>query len=313
MKNEIRERKDLLNRLHRVNKSLNTISFLVENNDLESAALIARRAFDRLLAVLADMKDKNAYNKAYLDMVMSNRMPEFFKDKSMLEEAEKQIDAAESLEKEKAALEDIFMRLENYASQTAKELRVVYPYQFDWWGAARQFIKKRAKELLVVLSLLLIFLVSTKLWRAAQLKRHALTGEYFSGTNFETLVKTKWDPKVDFNWGQKSPLRDMPADNFSVRWTGLIKIPKDDTYWFYTRSDDGVRLWVNNQLIFENWTDHSNVLDHGSIKLEKGVYPIKLEYYEHLGFSKIQLYWKPESEPSKKIVKQKFFVKDANP
>jgi hypothetical protein len=62
---------------------------------------------------------------------------------------------------------------------------------------------------------------------------------------------------VDFNWGTGSPDPSIAADNFSARWTGQVQPVSTQAYTFYTVSDDGVRLWVNNQLVIDNWTDHA--------------------------------------------------------
>ena len=53
----------------------------------------------------------------------------------------------------------------------------------------------------------------------------------------------------------------MQADNFSVRWSGQVLAPVTGTYTFTTTSDDGVRLYVNGQLLIDNWTDHAVVAE----------------------------------------------------
>ena len=69
-----------------------------------------------------------------------------------------------------------------------------------------------------------------------------------------------------------------------------------ETYTFYTLSDDGVRLWVNNQLIIDNWTDHPPTENAGIIALEAGqLYDIKMDMYENGGGAVAQLSW---SSPS---------------
>jgi len=79
---------------------------------------------------------------------------------------------------------------------------------------------------------------------------------------------------------------------FAVRWTGLVQPRLTDTYAFYTTSDDGVRLWVDNQLIIDNWTDHGPTENIGSIGLTAGQpYVIKMEYYENGGGAVAQLRW----------------------
>jgi PA14 domain/Putative Ig domain/Glucodextranase, domain B len=120
-----------------------------------------------------------------------------------------------------------------------------------------------------------------------------LRGDYYSGSNFDSLITTRIDPTVDFEWGYGSADANLPVDNFSVRWTGMITVPVTGTYTFVTSSDDGVRLWVGNQLMIDNWTDHSSVPDAGpQVWLQAGQqYPVRLEYYDNTGWSVMQLYW----------------------
>ncbi|MDQ3250067.1 MAG: PA14 domain-containing protein [Chloroflexota bacterium] len=83
-----------------------------------------------------------------------------------------------------------------------------------------------------------------------------------------------------------------------MRWTGQIQPRFGETYTFITRSDDGVRLWVNNQLTINNWTDHAPTENQAALALTAGQrYDIKLEYYENGGQSAIKLEWQSASEP----------------
>jgi hypothetical protein len=105
-------------------------------------------------------------------------------------------------------------------------------------------------------------------------------------------VLERLDPMVNFNWGGNSPDPSVTADAFAVRWTGEVVIPSSGSYTFYTQTDDGVRLWVNNVLLVDNWTDHGSTLDNGVIELTGGRrYPIKLEYYENGGDAVCILMW----------------------
>ena len=72
-----------------------------------------------------------------------------------------------------------------------------------------------------------------------------------------TPVLTRTDSTVNFNWRGGSPDAQLPCDKFSVRWTGQVEAQYSETYTFITRSDDGVRLWVNGERIIDNWTDHA--------------------------------------------------------
>ena len=124
-----------------------------------------------------------------------------------------------------------------------------------------------------------------------------LEADYFSGANFDSLVVSRIDENVDFDWGGGMPASKVPADNFSVRWTGFIIAENPGLHTFWTESDDGVRLTVAGETIIENWTDHSVILDEGNISLTQGIHPIVLEYYDNTGDAVIRLYYRAPGIP----------------
>ncbi|XHX75852.1 MAG: PA14 domain-containing protein [Stenomitos frigidus ULC029] len=127
---------------------------------------------------------------------------------------------------------------------------------------------------------------------AAVINQPGLRAQYFQGKNLSNLRWSEVNPTVDFNWGINAPNSIVPADNFAVRWTGQVQSKTSETYTFYTRSDDGVRLWVNGQLLIDNWTDHEVIENSGTIALAAGQnYDIKLEYYDNTGGATAQLLW----------------------
>jgi RHS repeat-associated protein len=119
-----------------------------------------------------------------------------------------------------------------------------------------------------------------------------LKGHYFPSRDLSGIPNIRVDGTVDFNWGTGIPLAGVPSDNFSVRWTGNLQPKYSGHYSFHTISDDGVRLWVDNQLIINNWTDHGSTENSGSVALSAGKkYNIVMEYYERSGQSVAKLYW----------------------
>jgi chitodextrinase len=125
-----------------------------------------------------------------------------------------------------------------------------------------------------------------------QPQEYGLTGTYFSDSNLSSVSFTRVDPNVNFNWGSGSPSGSLLADNFSVRWSGQVYIPKTDTYTFYSTSDDGVRLLVDDQQVFKNWNDHTAKEVSGSIQLTGGQkHNVVLEYYEAKGSASVNLQW----------------------
>ena len=121
---------------------------------------------------------------------------------------------------------------------------------------------------------------------------NGLLGEYFNGLNFDFLITSRIDPEVNFDWGGGNPVSGVGADNFSVRWTGQIVPEFGEEYTFYTTTDDGVRLWIDGQLIIDKWIDQSPTEWSGAISLVAGQrYDIKLEYYEKGGGAVSKLFW----------------------
>jgi len=126
-----------------------------------------------------------------------------------------------------------------------------------------------------------------------------LLGEYYHGTAgdpWRELVMERVDPTIDFSWGEGSPDPSVNANGFTVRWTGMVTVPASATYTFYTVTDDGIQLWVNNEQLIDNWTDHGNTEDSGDIALASGrQYEIILEYYENGGGAVCELSWESPS------------------
>jgi beta-glucosidase len=112
-----------------------------------------------------------------------------------------------------------------------------------------------------------------------------LKGEYFNNDKLEgspALVRT--DPHVNFHWGDGSYTATAPVDHFSARWTGYF-IPKTSgDYSFYTNSDDGVRLYLDDDRVIDDWQRHSETVNSFVRRLDAGKpYKIKLEYFELVG------------------------------
>ncbi len=124
-----------------------------------------------------------------------------------------------------------------------------------------------------------------------------LQGEYFDNPNLQLpMVLSRIDNTVDFLWAYDPPDVSLPPDGFSVRWSGQVQAQFSETYTFHTFSDDGVRLWVNGQLLIDNWTIHGTAEDTGSVALQAGGwYDIRLEYFEGGGEARMILEW---SSPS---------------
>ncbi|HNS20567.1 MAG TPA: PA14 domain-containing protein [Sedimentisphaerales bacterium] len=119
-----------------------------------------------------------------------------------------------------------------------------------------------------------------------------LRGEYYKDKELGTLVLSRVDPQINFNWDANSPDPLVPADNFSVRWSGEFEVPFTSSWTFTANCDDCVRLWVNDVLLFDKWGQQSGVEWVGTLNLVQGQrYNLVLEYYENTGNARAILYW----------------------
>ncbi len=119
-------------------------------------------------------------------------------------------------------------------------------------------------------------------------------GEYYGNANLVGSPLVRNDVKIDFNWGNGSPMQGISADHFSVRWTRRLDF-EARTYRFYVRVDDGARLWVDGQLLIDQWRDSSVQTYTAERAMTAGQHDIRLEMYENTGLAAIT-FWREKVE-----------------
>lgn len=123
----------------------------------------------------------------------------------------------------------------------------------------------------------------------------AFTGCYYNNTSLTgnpTFVRT--DPQIDFNWGNSSPDSSLQTLNFSARWQGTFAFNQGN-YAFSVITSDGIRLYVDGNLVIDRWRDQPPCLYNASQTLSAGNHLIVVEYYEHTGGATAQVSWKNTS------------------
>jgi PKD repeat protein len=116
-------------------------------------------------------------------------------------------------------------------------------------------------------------------------------GEYFNNPDLSgapALVRD--DPAISFDWGLGSPASQIPSDNFSARWSRTLNFSAG-VYRFYTRTDDGVRLWVDGALVINQWKDQSPTTYAANIFMSEGPHYIRMEYYDRAMGAVAMLSW----------------------
>lgn len=98
---------------------------------------------------------------------------------------------------------------------------------------------------------------------------------------------------VCYEAGVKTPeltaLKAACPKDFGIVYTGWIEIDKPDTYTFLIWSSGAHRLYINSGLVFcKNFPDGGGT--SGKLRLEKGRYPVRIEFFSH-GGSDIDFYY----------------------
>ncbi len=117
-------------------------------------------------------------------------------------------------------------------------------------------------------------------------------GEYWGNTGLigdPAIRRNEGNGFLDRSWGSGSPGYDFPTDNFTVRWHQNVNFACG-RYRFNVHSDDGIRIWVGNQQVLDEWgargADFQRETD-----ITAGTLPIKIEYLEVGGDASVRVTW----------------------
>jgi hypothetical protein len=127
---------------------------------------------------------------------------------------------------------------------------------------------------------------------------------YYGNTDLTgNPVINRVDPEIDFDWAGDTPDPLLTNDSFSVRWAGEVEVAFSEPYTFYANTDDGVRLWVNDELVVNRWVDRRSATEaKGTIDLDGGRrYSLVMEYYDSGGNAVAQLSWESPTVPKQVI------------
>ena len=109
-----------------------------------------------------------------------------------------------------------------------------------------------------------------------------------SGT--PAVNRNEGNTNIDYVWNDGGIGYGFPNDNFSTRWQRNVYFAAG-RYRFHIRTDDGGRLWVNNNLVIDQWKDQGATEYTVDLDLDAGVIPLKFEYYDGGGGAVAQLWW----------------------
>jgi outer membrane protein OmpA-like peptidoglycan-associated protein len=166
-------------------------------------------------------------------------------------------------------------------------------------GEYNQWLRQ---PLLLTVPQLLLAVLSLNVQAQAPLPAgDGIRGDYYEGTNFEKYVLTRRDATINFNWGHQPPATGMPAEEFSVRWTGWLVPPVSGKYVFHVTVDDGVRLWLNDKQLLNEWRGQPLSDYTAAVELRAGEpYHLRVDYCQYGLDTRIFITWERPDVPLKK-------------
>ena len=99
------------------------------------------------------------------------------------------------------------------------------------------------------------------------------------------------EASIDYDWGAGVPQGvTVPADRFSVRWTGRFNFAAG-SYTFVGLADDGIRAWLDGGALFDAWNAQGTTEYQATRSVTTGVHEVRVEYYEAGGQAAAHFRW----------------------
>jgi len=143
----------------------------------------------------------------------------------------------------------------------------------------------------LICALLLALLPQTATATVSAAADPAWRGEYFASQDLSgSPVLVRSDANLNFNWGWGAPNSKLAADHFSARWTRNVNFAAG-AYRFNVSVDDGVRLYVDDRVLIDEWRITAPITYTVGANLTAGVHLLKVEYYENTERAQIRVWW----------------------
>jgi uncharacterized protein (UPF0332 family) len=302
-----KKRKEIFHQIGMAEERLESASLLIEGKESVDTIPILSKAMDIIIRTLLSFKQKplqnldeniNSLEKEYREEGLCDE--ECIKSILSLYELNENYRNKMELEIDERTVKNIFEKTENFLNKAHKFLKT------QLTTPEEKRMRKRVRQILLIIGILvgsaavIFFLVKLSINKFGP--QHGLLARYYNNMNLAGPPEVeKIDKKIDFGWGNENPQKNI-SGSFSITWEGRIKIDKSEDYTFYILSDEGARLFLDDKIIIDTWSDKKRMMEHsGNVKLEKGFHKIKLDYYFDQRHATIQLLW---SSPSfkRKIV-----------
>lgn len=135
-------------------------------------------------------------------------------------------------------------------------------------------------------------------WKPAIKTKHLLPGisyKYYQPEKNINMISSFQQDTVSTGIADIiSVAKKQRVDKFAFEFTGYIRIGKDDMYTFFTQSDDGSKLFIDDEEVVDNNGDHGTVEKSGKAALKKGYHKIRVVYFDSGGGNDLKVLIQPE-------------------
>jgi nitrous oxidase accessory protein NosD len=127
-------------------------------------------------------------------------------------------------------------------------------------------------------------------WRIQAFGWDSLTdprrGDAYRAALAKAPLAIRRDSTLDYQSGRLK-LPGFPQDRFLVRAEGVVELPKNAEYELIAISDDGVRVWIDDKLVIDNWAPHESAVDRAAVRT--GRRRLRVEYYQVDGWVELRV------------------------
>lgn len=118
--------------------------------------------------------------------------------------------------------------------------------------------------------------------------------EIYDNPDFTAFVRTRTDPKIDFDWDFDAPEPGMGVDQFSIRWSGFLTPATSGVYQLHALVEDGCRVKVGSTIVIDDLAVQEEHERTGSVTLQGGTrYDLLVEHMAWNGDATMRLSWTP--------------------
>ncbi len=140
-------------------------------------------------------------------------------------------------------------------------------------------------------------------WEAGLIYQY-YEGQFDQMPDFQKLSYLKRDTAFGLNIHRKIKQRD---DQFAVFFEGYLEILEEGLHTFTLISDDGAKLFIDNELVIDNTDKDGRRVGIGQIALRKGKYPFRAYYYNRYEIASFALFYQTERTAQKLIEKNQWW------